>query len=236
MKHRWLFLFMVLCLTIVLHPVVVSGAGDLMILDIEKEEELVLVTLDGSIPDGSMVIVGSYANDGRQLQNVVGAASDNIVAVSIDTNGAAQLQAFLVNAQYQPMCSSEKKSFVSLSMDFPQLKASYPVNLPETKDNRSEYYWGIVFTDGKHTFELATSHWKFPGSEPSEMTPSQMQTDLWLQEDGNGASVIGNAVLQIDGTRMTWECTIPAEYEFDLDNMTVTEKRVYILDRYYDIP
>ena len=243
MKHWWFVLLIAVCLTIVLHPAAVNGAEDLEILGIEKvNDSIVKVSLSGSIPDGSVVIVGAYANDGRMLQNAVGEVSGNTVQVGIDTKGAEQLRAFLVDAKCQPLCNAEELTLprldgtVTLSLDFPQLQTSYTVNQAETEDDHMEYYWGVAFTDGKNTFELATMHFKYPDSSPSEKTPYEMQTDLWLQkESGHGAKVIGDAVLQISGTTMTWQATIPEEYEFDLENMTITQKRVIILKQTYEL-
>jgi tetratricopeptide (TPR) repeat protein len=110
---------------------------------------------------------------------------------------------------------------LTLSLTDPDLRESYAANLATTDDDQLEYTWDVDFTDGNHSFEVGTMHFKEPGSSPTTLTPAEMQSDLWLVS-GSGGDNIGEAVLSISGNTLSWSFTVPDEYAFAYDNIQIT--------------
>lgn len=112
---------------------------------------------------------------------------------------------------------------LTLSLSDPNLRASYPINKPENRDDAMEYCWFVCFNDGINFYEVGTSYFKRAGEEPKNATLHEMQSNLWVQKsESNGFTWVVEAELKIDGTDLSWTFTIPEEYNFDLENMEIT--------------
>lgn len=118
---------------------------------------------------------------------------------------------------------------VTVSLDYPELKESYSVNLPETEDDVGEYHWGFSFTDGSKNYEVATCHFKH--GDPSQMTLYDMQTDLWLKVEPHSARVIDEAQVLVSGTVIYWTFSLPED--FDASHFKITGTEIKVLDFTY---
>ena len=113
----------------------------------------------------------------------------------------------------------------SVSLTDPNLKSQYDVNIPSVEQNMCEYAWLVRFTDGANEYEVGTTHWNH--GEPGVMSVFEMQSDVWLRADDGSARTISNAELRVEGNTMIWDFTIPEEYHFNQNNMTISK---YIIE------
>ena len=114
----------------------------------------------------------------------------------------------LASNQCIPQLVSANGREYTVSLDVPDLKSEYPVNLDDYEMNALEYGWGFSFTDDSHLYEISTLHFK--SGEPETISIQNMQTSLWIVGESS-ASLIDFADLNVNGTKLVWKFTVPAE-------------------------
>jgi len=117
----------------------------------------------------------------------------------------------------------------TVSLDYPDLKETYPVNLDETIQDRREYAWGFKFTDGTYEYEVTTCHFK-PDSTSMVIPVTHMQSDLWVISESS-FTAIDSVKLRIRDTSLVWTFDVPEEA--DLSKLRITQAFVQILEENY---
>ncbi|MBR2822388.1 MAG: DUF4214 domain-containing protein [Clostridia bacterium] len=112
----------------------------------------------------------------------------------------------------------------TISLNYPDLQTTYPINMPEIEDDMLEYSWGFKITDGTHIYEISTCHFKLSNTS-STVAVNMMQTNVWeVKEDG--AEVVDDAEVVVRGTTLVWTFTVPEEV--DLSRLWVSEAFVQV--------
>lgn len=119
-------------------------------------------------------------------------------------------------------------------MTDPNLKDRYTVNMPDSRENYSEYSWKVEFTDGNNVFSVETIWFAGDDGYPDNYSATlyEMQNSLWIlmevRDDGSTTwHNIADAKLSIDEKTLTWTFSIPDEYDFDAENMSITGATIY---------
>ncbi|MBR5562100.1 MAG: endonuclease/exonuclease/phosphatase family protein [Clostridia bacterium] len=143
---------------------------------------------------------------------------------------------------YSVMCDDYNSSLsydngvFTAKMTDPNLKERYTVNMPSTPESRCEYSWEISFTDGENLYNVTTIYFAggmfgYPQNYSASLYEMQNSVFVWDKEpDENGVRhghFIADASLTVDEKTLTWTFTLPDEYDFDAENMSITNATIY---------
>lgn len=180
------------------------------------------IQIDPKQPDAYRKAAEAYESMGDMdgaiaiLAQGVDATGDDALKELLEKQNASQGE---ILPDFAILENGPEGILMEYSLTDPNLRDSYPINKPETGDDDLEYSWLVEFDDLNHIFQIGTTYFKFPGDAPRNVSPYEMQHDLWLMDENGGARAVAPADLRIEGNTLIWTFTIPAEYNFRLDNM-----------------
>ena len=196
-----------------------------------KYEEAIIaftaaIEIDPKLPDAYRKAAEVYEAMGdidsaiAMLEQGVNATGDETLKILLEEASAP--------VENTPVVSPEGVQ-LTLSLTDPNLQSSYRINKEENSGSQREYAWLVHFTDGVNTYDVGTTYFKSGnGTTEKTVTLHEMQSDLWVKTDVNRRSRISKADLTISGTTLSWTFLIPAEYNFNPDQMEVTGTTIEI--------
>lgn len=200
------------------------------------------VSAEEALP-GDIVVwaghVGIYLGDGWCISALSGSKNKVYVhTVASFTGGSVKLygrpngvdygkstgESYQVTSEeYNAILTYENGCFTATMID-PDLEESYPTNLSSNEINHLDFGWIINFTDGKDQYDVGTYSWNSKGYH----TENQMKTLYEMQNSvfKNGYC-IEDVTLNISGTKLVWTFEISDEHDFDVENMKITDVKIY---------
>ena len=113
----------------------------------------------------------------------------------------------------------------TLTLTFPDLQPSYPINDSALEDGTLEYNWEVVLRNGNSYLSVGSRHTKISGNtgyeQMTSMTPEEMDTFLFLwMENAAQWQFITTPSVTVTGNTFAWKFLVPESFTFD-DNTEI---------------
>lgn len=142
---------------------------------------------------------------------VEGASSQNVFTFT--DNEETNLESFVDVTGGELKLESGNFEFKVNVRDIPE-KLTF--NHEKVQDNMNEYNWEVKVEDAKHTFQMSTTHFKFPGAKQTEGTiADNTQTDVWKRDGNSTKRLYGvNLVVNMAENYLVISGKLPDDFDF----------------------